>query len=127
MTKKDLAKILKTLENTKFELEAKLALDQNAETRLTDEMDQSIELANKQFKESLRARDAGYLKKVNLALHRIASGGNFGTCQECEEEIAVKRLFIRPTAFLCTPCQEAQEKKKSQLPIVIRSEKVLGV
>jgi DnaK suppressor protein len=127
MTKKDLAKVLKILEKTKFDLETKINEDSIVETRLSDEMDQSIELANKQFKESLRARDAAYLKKVNLALHRIATGGNFGTCQECEEEIAVKRLFIRPTAFLCTPCQEAQEHKKSQLPIANRGEKVLGV
>jgi len=126
MTKKDLAKVLKILEKTKFDLEAKINEDHSAETRLTDEVDQSIELANKQFKESLRARDAAYLKKVNLALHRINTGGNFGTCQECEEEIAVKRLFIRPTAFLCTPCQEAQERKKSQLPVAPRGEKVLG-
>ena len=127
MTKKDLAKVLKILEKTKFDLEAKISEELNTESRLTDEVDQSINLANKQFNESLRARDAAYLKKVNLALHRIATGGNFGTCQECEEEIAVKRLFIRPTAFLCTPCQEAQEHKKSQLPSTNRGEKVLGV
>ncbi len=127
MTKKDMAKITKILEKTKSDLEIKIAEDHNIETRLTDEVDQSIELANKQFKESLRARDAAYLKKVNLTLHRITTGGNFGTCQECEEEIDVKRLFIRPTAFLCLACQEAQEKSKTQRPTINRSEKVLGV
>lgn len=50
------------------------------------------------------------LIQIDNALHRIESG-TFGICEECESEIPVKRLRVRPDATLCLNCQEALEKE----------------
>ena len=48
------------------------------------------------------------LKQIDFALAKI-EGGSFGTCTECEDEIPVKRLRVRPDATLCLYCQESAE------------------
>lgn len=55
-----------------------------------------------------KAQDARRLlevKKIDAALDRI-SNGEFGWCEECGEEIPVKRLEIDPTALFCTMCAQ---------------------
>jgi DnaK suppressor protein len=37
-------------------------------------------------------------------------GNDFGLCEECGEEIAVKRLEARPETNLCIRCKEDQER-----------------
>ena len=44
-----------------------------------------------------------------LALIKIEEG-NFGQCEECEEEISIKRLEARPETTLCIRCKEDQER-----------------
>ena len=36
--------------------------------------------------------------------------GSFGTCDECGEGIAAKRLEARPETTLCIRCKEDQER-----------------
>ena len=43
------------------------------------------------------------------ALAKIEDG-SFGTCEECGEEISVKRLEARPETTLCIRCKEDQER-----------------
>lgn len=45
------------------------------------------------------------LKQVEEALDRLKAG-DYGTCQNCEEEIPEKRLRAIPWARYCVPCQE---------------------
>ena len=49
--------------------------------------------------------DAGRLREIDEALLRLAAGG-FGTCEECGEGIAEKRLLAVPWARFCVHCQE---------------------
>lgn len=49
--------------------------------------------------------DAILLREVEAALHRIEAG-TYGTCQECEEPISIKRLDAVPWARFCVKCQE---------------------
>ena len=49
------------------------------------------------------------LKNIDAALNRIDEG-NFGYCQNCDEEIAVKRLEIDPATPLCITCASKAEK-----------------
>jgi len=49
--------------------------------------------------------DAKLLREVEAALQRIENG-TYGICQECEEEISVKRLNAVPWARYCVKCQE---------------------
>lgn len=78
---------------------------------MMDEVDfTSFELEN-QMQLRLKSREALYLKKIDEALERIAEG-TFGQCEECEEEIELKRLEARPTTTLCLGCKELAEKSE---------------
>jgi len=50
------------------------------------------------------------LNRIELALNRIEAG-SFGICEECEDEIPLKRLRVRPDAALCLNCQETNERE----------------
>jgi|GEM_PF-443985 len=50
------------------------------------------------------------LNRIESALHKI-NAGSFGVCEECDAEIPVKRLRVRPDATLCLFCQESMEKE----------------
>jgi DnaK suppressor protein len=50
------------------------------------------------------------LRQIDTSLQRIEAG-TFGVCEECDDEIPVKRLRVRPDANLCLNCQEAHEKE----------------
>lgn len=54
------------------------------------------------------------LKQIQTALQRM-DNGTFGTCEDCEEEIPVKRLLARPDATLCLYCQETMEKEMGSI------------
>ncbi|MDP4007208.1 MAG: TraR/DksA C4-type zinc finger protein [bacterium] len=47
------------------------------------------------------------LKEVNAALERVAQG-KYGTCENCEKEIAQERLAASPEARLCLDCAGKQ-------------------
>jgi len=54
-------------------------------------------------------REFNQLRDARAALRRIQEG-NFGICQECEEEIHPKRLAAVPWATFCLRCQEAADR-----------------
>ena len=64
------------------------------------------------FSFRLRGREKFLMDKIELALRKI-DDGTYGTCEECEETIALKRLQARPEAPLCIQCKEAQEKEEA--------------
>ena len=82
----------------------------NADDRY-DEIDQATTDIEQSMRMRLRNRESLYLKKVNEALKRIEEG-TFGECEECGEDIELRRLEARPTATLCVACKEDQEKKE---------------
>ena len=91
---------------------------------LMDEVDfTSFEIEN-QMRMRLATREALYLKKIDEALERI-NGGTFGQCDECEEDIELRRLEARPTTTLCVACKEASERSE-KLHIDGHSHKSLG-
>jgi DnaK suppressor protein len=51
------------------------------------------------------------LRKVELALKRIATG-DFGICADCEGPIGIKRLQAIPWAHNCIGCQEQTEQDR---------------
>jgi DnaK suppressor protein len=56
--------------------------------------------------------DNPLLRKIDEALARISSG-NFGECEGCGDEIAIKRLEARPTTTFCISCKEQQENREA--------------
>jgi DnaK suppressor protein len=49
---------------------------------------------------------------IKSALQRFDCG-EFGICEECEEEIPLERLQAIPWAAYCVPCQERLERLRS--------------
>ena len=114
MNKTQLARFRKLLEEkrddiikkAKQTLDEDMALDAND---LPDEMDLASSEYLQSFTFRLRGREKSFLDKIEKALERI-DNNTFGVCEECGEEISVKRLEARPETTLCIRCKEDQER-----------------
>ena len=94
------------VKKAKQTLEEDMALDAND---LPDEMDLASSEYLQSFTFRLRGREKVFLDKIEKALRKIEDG-SFGTCEECSEEISIKRLEARPETTLCIRCKEDQER-----------------
>jgi len=94
------------VKKAKQTLEEDMTLDAND---LPDEMDLASSEYLQSFTFRLRGREKSFLDKITKALAKIEDG-SFGTCEECSEEISVKRLEARPETTLCIKCKEDQER-----------------
>jgi len=89
-----------------------------------DEIDQATTDIEQSMRMRLRNRETLYVKKIDEALKRIEDG-TFGECEDCGEDIELRRLEARPTATLCVSCKEEQERKEI-LTAAGREHKSLG-
>jgi DnaK suppressor protein len=94
------------VKKAKQTLEEDMSLDAND---LPDEMDLASSEYLQSFTFRLRCREKAFLEKIQKALAKI-DDGTFGVCEECSEEISVKRLEARPETTLCIRCKEDQER-----------------
>ncbi len=76
---------------------------------LPDEVDLASSESDQSMNLRLRDREQILLKKVEKALVKIEEG-TYGICDNCSEEIGIKRLEARPVTELCIRCKEEQEK-----------------
>jgi DnaK suppressor protein len=114
MKKTDLKKFKEMLEAKRDEIVKKakqtltedMALDAND---LPDEMDLASSEYLQSFTFRLRGREKHFLDKIDGALKKIEDG-TFGNCDECGDEITLKRLEARPETTLCIRCKEEQER-----------------
>lgn len=58
---------------------------------------------------SLSQTQLGRIRDIDAALERIEQGA-YGICIACEEEIAPRRLEVRPFSRYCIDCKEEFEK-----------------
>jgi DnaK suppressor protein len=116
VNQKDLKRFKKILEESKKAVlsSARKTLAEEA-TFDTDDLPDEIDLASSEYTQSmvfrLRDREKFLLEKIDKALERIQDG-TFGICEQCDEEISVKRLEARPVTTLCIRCKEEQEKEE---------------
>lgn len=61
----------------------------------------------------LTDRERDKLRKIDEALLKI-NDGEYGICEECEEEIPLGRLKVMPFARYCVKCQSDIEKIQAQ-------------
>ena len=66
---------------------------------LADEADIASNVINQEVSLSMRNREMMKLRHIDEALQRIEEG-NFGLCEECDEEIGKKRLQNQPFTTL---------------------------
>jgi DnaK suppressor protein len=74
-----------------------------------DYVDYAVNSYAREFLLSLTEMDRKQLLLVEEALNRI-DRGEYGYCQQCNEDISPKRLEVQPWARHCLPCQELEEK-----------------
>lgn len=74
-----------------------------------DYVDYAVNSYAREFLLSLTELDRKQLLLVEEALGRI-DRNEFGTCQQCGEEINRKRLEVQPWARHCVRCQELEEQ-----------------
>src|SRR5262245_41179237 len=102
MNKVQLKKFKKIFEEQKKGASDKVIREEfsaNSDDRF-DEIDQATTDIDQAMRMRLCNREVLYMKKVEEALKRIEDGC-FGECEDCGEDIEVKRLMARPTATLC--------------------------
>jgi RNA polymerase-binding transcription factor len=83
--------------------------------RLSEKVDQASLASDVGFALRIRERQTKLTEKIRDALERLEDG-TFGICEECGEEIPLKRLRARPVTTLCIQCkkeQEAEERKRA--------------
>ncbi len=73
-----------------------------------DVVDQAVLDSQVDFKLRIRGRQKMLIQKIQRALERIEDG-SFGICEECGEDIPVKRLKARPVTTLCIVCKSRVE------------------
>lgn len=74
-----------------------------------DPMDNLLASIDRDARLSHLQRKANQYREITAALARLDSG-EYGICQDCDEEISPKRLRAAPQARRCIRCQDRQER-----------------
>jgi DnaK suppressor protein len=92
--------------------EAELALNTlPGELNFPDMGDQATAEADRDFMLRLRDRERMLLKKIDEAVERMENN-TFGICENCGNEIGIKRLEARPVTTYCIDCKIRQEEEE---------------
>lgn len=78
-------------------------------TACPDLNDQATAEMDQHFMLSLKERERNLLKQIDSALARLAAD-RYGICEECGEEIPLRRLQAQPMTTLCVACKTLQEE-----------------
>lgn len=120
MKKKDLDFFQKLLTER---LESLLAQASGTVSGMTDEKptfpdptDRAAMESDRNFTLRIRDRERKLIAKIREALERIADG-TYGVCEDCGEDISVKRLKARPVTTQCIECKKEEEARENALGI----------
>jgi len=81
------------------------------DNKVADPADRATIESDRSFELRIRDRERKLIKKIKTALERIDEG-TYGICEECGEEIGIKRLEARPVTTMCIECKSKQEKEE---------------
>jgi DnaK suppressor protein len=82
---------------------------------VADEDEQALSEMMQTLASQRNKKQAEILKQIDRALRRLESDPDLvGLCEDCEEEIAEKRLKLMPYATLCAECQAKRDPKRGQ-------------
>lgn len=74
----------------------------------SDPLDQASEAMDRDYTLRIRDREYRLIQKIKTALEKIQDG-NFGICENCEEDISFARLKARPVTAYCIHCKSKME------------------
>ena len=124
MTDRDRHGVLRRmLEQRRTEIHQKLRAIREEIPSYQDEVRDSEEQSVTDFAQemdfALMEMQAQTLIRIDEALLKVDQG-TYGTCDECEQDIAEARLEAVPFALLCLECQEREEtlaaEERAQTP-----------
>lgn len=78
------------------------------EDNFPDPTDRATAESDRNFMLRIRDRERRLIMKIREALQRI-DDGTFGECENCGEQIGLKRLRARPVTTLCIDCKTEME------------------
>lgn len=81
------------------------------ELNFPDMGDQASAETDRNFILRLRDRERMLLKKIDETIERI-DNGPYGICEECGNEIGIKRLEARPVTTYCIECKTRKEEEE---------------
>jgi DnaK suppressor protein len=114
MTKKEMEKYRRLLDDKKATLSAEIAKTRSAEEETTEEStqdiaDKAVSSYTREFLYSLTDGERSTLLQIDDALVRIDES-SYGLCLNCGSLMTEKRLNAVPWAPYCLDCQELSEK-----------------
>jgi DnaK suppressor protein len=114
LTKKDMEKYRRLLEDKKATLSAELAKTRSAEEETTEEStqdiaDKAVSSYTREFLYSLTDGERSTLLQIDDAIARVDEA-TYGLCIHCGSLMTEKRLNAVPWAPYCLDCQELSEK-----------------
>ncbi len=79
-----------------------------------DPTDRASLEADRNFMLRIRDRESKLIKKIKKTLARI-DNDDFGICEKCGDDIALKRLKARPVTTQCIECKTKEEVQEKAL------------
>lgn len=73
-----------------------------------DPTDRAALESDRNFMLRIRDRESKLIKKIKKALERIENQ-TFGLCEQCGDDISIKRLKARPVTTHCIGCKTKEE------------------
>jgi len=114
LREKKLKEIRKKLNQQREDLisGAGIALNELPDETIFPELgDQASAEIDRNFMLKLKGRERKLLKKIDEAIEKI-DNGTYGICENCGEEINIKRLEARPVTTMCIECKTEQEEEE---------------
>lgn len=113
MSDKDLEQIRESLEKQRAEINRRINQDQEVARETIGGVGDAAEISvlshSIDTALSLSERWTIQFNEIERALGRLRRG-DYGSCQECGEKIALKRLQAMPTATTCVQCASLAEQ-----------------
>ena len=81
---------------------------EKTESPLPDIIDQASNIADRNLSQHMCDRESLLITRIEQSLQDIAKGV-YGICDNCEENITIKRLKANPVARYCIHCKTEME------------------
>ncbi len=87
------------------------AMHETEQTSYPDPTDQASIETDRNFELRIKDRERRLIRKIEKTIIRLREG-EFGMCESCGGDIAIKRLQARPVTTLCIDCKHEQEQEE---------------
>jgi DnaK suppressor protein len=115
MNKRDLAQIKKILTRMLADqlrgADCNLAGIREPDDQLPDPVDRAANITERNLSHNICVRESLLRRRIEQSLQDIENG-EYGSCERCGDDIAIKRLKANPVARHCVDCKSEIEKRE---------------